>query len=348
MLDLESSPLPATQGQHPLTQCLFQMLARDAGLISPPQLSLRERFGDTLPMKPYAADHLPGRLRIEPRASALRRRHIQLNHPSTVSWLVQDIDSREACIAHRDSNLPPPTFIAINPVNGHAHSAYLLATPVLRHSAARLEPLRYLAAIERGITRRLGADPRYAGLIAKNPLHQDWRVEWRREEPYALDELQSWLFARDMAPVASAANAIGLGRNCEIFDALRSLAYGEVLAFKQQDAMEAFRCRLEQRAALINTNFSQPLHFKELRCIARSVARWTWKHFSEGGLQKWRSVRGRQAARRRWRNHLSMESAKPWVAQGISRATWYRRRRKLQGGSLQPQIIKEETDHEHL
>jgi hypothetical protein len=333
MLDVEHGSLELTQEPHPLRQCLFQMKASAAGSPSWPRSSLRERFGDYLPLKPYAVDHLPGRLLIQPRASALRRRLIQLNHPSAIQWLVQDLDTDSSYFAHRDSNLPAPNFIAINPDNRHAHAAYLLATPVLRHSAARTAPLQYLAAIERGIARRLSADPRYAGLIAKNPLHPDWRVEWRREEPYSLGELESWLFPRDMAAVASVANAVGLGRNCAIFDGLRTFAYCKVLAFKRQVDLEAFRRHLEQRAMLINNDFDQPLHFKELRCIARSVARWTWRQFSESGQQTWRSGRGRLAAMRRWRNHLSVESAKPWVAERISRATWYRRRRKLRSNT---------------
>jgi hypothetical protein len=39
-----------------------------------------------------------------------------------------DIDHATAYFAHRDANLPQPNFIAVNPENGHGHSAVLLAT----------------------------------------------------------------------------------------------------------------------------------------------------------------------------------------------------------------------------
>jgi replicase family protein len=112
--------------------------------------------------------------------------------------MLHDIDVPGAYYAHDDANLPQPNLIMINPENGHAHTAYLLGTPVARHSAARVAPLRLFAAVERGIARRVGADRQYGGLISKNPLHRAWRVEARRQQPYSLHELSDWLFADDM------------------------------------------------------------------------------------------------------------------------------------------------------
>src|SRR6202521_1071164 len=175
--------------------------------------SLRQAFPDLIPAKPYCADFLEQGLCIRSRSAALRRRHIQLNGPSNFTWMPHDIDRPGAFYAHDDANVPQPNVIMVNPENGHAHSAYLLAIPVARHSASRVGPLRLYGAVERGIARRLGADRRYTGLIAKNPLHPDWRVEWRREQPYTLPELADWLFDSDMAPDRSTHITLGAGRN---------------------------------------------------------------------------------------------------------------------------------------
>jgi hypothetical protein len=113
-------------------------------------------------------------LRIRQKQFALVRRHIQLNGPASFSWMPHDIDHAGAYFTHRDANLPEPNFIAINPENGHGHSAVLLATPVARHAAARVEPLHFYGAVERGIARRIGADRHYSGLITKNPVLGDW------------------------------------------------------------------------------------------------------------------------------------------------------------------------------
>lgn len=234
-----------------------------------------------------------------------------------------DIDHASAYFAHRDANLPEPNFIAINPENGHGHSAVLLAMPVARHRAARNEPLHFYAAVERGIARRMGADRRYSGLITKNPVHPHWRVEWRRDDPYTLPELADWLFPEDMQPDFSVETTLGVGRNCIVFDELRLIAYREVRAFKRDGNLETFQARLGHVATDINTQFPNPLRPSEVRSIASSVARWTWRHFSN---EKFSELQ-RHRINIRWADHISVELTKPWAAEGVSRATWYRRRR---------------------
>jgi Replicase family/Primase C terminal 1 (PriCT-1) len=96
--------------------------------------------------------------------------------------------------------------------------------PVARHAAARIEPLNFYSAVERGIARRIGADRYYSGLITKNPVHAYWRVEWRRDAPYTLPELADWLFPEDMQPDFSVETTLGVGRNCIVFDELRLIA----------------------------------------------------------------------------------------------------------------------------
>ena len=237
-----------------------------------------------------------------------------------------DIDYAGAYFAHRDANLPEPNFIAINPANGHAHSAMLLATPVARHSASRDGPLRFFAAVERGYARRLGADRHYVGLITKNPVHPHWRVEWRRDVPYTLPELADWLFFEDMRPDKSIETTLGAGRNVTVFDELRQIAYQEVLSFKRAGAVEAWSGRCERLAIGINQQFPVPLRYSEVRSIARSVAKWTWRHFSEQAFSQRQSQRGKRGVAKRWAGHVAERKTKPWEALGISRRTYYRRR----------------------
>ena len=72
----------------------------------------------------------------------------------------------------------------------------------------------------------------------------------------------------------------------------------------------------------INTQFPNPLRPAEVRSIARSVARWTWRRFSN---EKFSELQ-RHRINIRWADHISAEMTKPWAAEGVSRATWYRRR----------------------
>ncbi len=133
-------------------------------------------FVDRIPRRPYCSDDpAPGLLR--PQATALAYRHIQHNPPPHVSCLVFDVDRKPheqhwregyhewrerglACCAlqydqPRERQLPPwlPVGLACGAL----------------HGAAKLKPLRYLAAIEHVLARRLGADMGYVGLITKNP-----------------------------------------------------------------------------------------------------------------------------------------------------------------------------------
>ena len=53
-------------------------------------------------------------------------------------------------------------------------------------------------------------DRGYRGLLAKNPLHPLWGVEWRRDAPYSLEDLGGSLSKEDMRPDAERAS-FGLG-----------------------------------------------------------------------------------------------------------------------------------------
>ena len=110
-------------------------------------VGLKGSFHAFIPSKPYCADYLEEGLRIRSRATALTRRHLQMNGPAAFQWMLHDIDRGGAALAHKDAYLPQPNIIAVNPENGHAHAAYLLERPVARHSASRLAPLRFFAAV---------------------------------------------------------------------------------------------------------------------------------------------------------------------------------------------------------
>ncbi|VXG77148.1 Rep protein CDS [Salmonella enterica subsp. enterica serovar Derby] len=88
--------------------------------------------------------------------------------------LLFDVDHPLAAMAWDAAGLPPPTWTAQNPENGHAHIAYALSAPVAKSDAARLKPLRLLARIQHAMTDALSADRGYVGLITKTPNHARW------------------------------------------------------------------------------------------------------------------------------------------------------------------------------
>lgn len=281
-------------------------------------------FASLLPIKPYCADAPIKRLMVRPREIAILRPHIQFNWPRSLGWLLFDIDRRDALFASEDAVLPIPTVTMVNPQNGHAHFAYRLKSPVTKFSPAT-SALRYYAAVERGIRRRLDADPHYSGLIAKNPLSDRWRVTWGPPEPYNLSDLAGWLFDRDMRPEASVAQTTGTGRNCIVFDDVRAVAYQEIVKFKNDGgSLEGWYSRCQNLALGFNRQFENSLPASEIRSISKSIALWTWRNFNEDAFLKRQSVLGKRGMASRWAGHVSAEETEPWKQKGISRRTWYR------------------------
>ncbi len=204
---------------------------------------------------------------------------------------------------------------------------------MVAHSASERAAIHphgiYYAAVELGLWRRLDADLSYVGLIAKNPLSPHWRTIWGPTIPYTLGDLASWLFEGDMRAAAGVSEATGTGRNCTIFDLVRADAYREVLKLKRSGStIDEWHKRCLDWAQGYNRQFKVPLPASEIRSISKSISRWTWKRFSEAAFVERQRVLGVRGAASRWDGHVSAGATKPWEAEGISRPTWYRRKKQ--------------------
>jgi hypothetical protein len=157
-----------------------------------------------------------------------------------------------------------------------------------------------------------------------------------------LQELLDWLWKSDMAP-ERLVETTGAGRNVVIFDHVREVAYREVLKFKRDGLdLDVFRRRCEEVAGQVNQQFvgyvcrkqdgsrnEGQLHQREIKSIAKSVARWAWRHFSLGKFSAIQSARGKRGNQKRWADHRAASKPKPWEGLGISRATYYRRKKAI-------------------
>ncbi|PKQ72256.1 DNA primase [Aeromonas sobria] len=258
---------------------------------------VKASFIEQLPLRPYCTDHPADGLYIRPQKTALRHRHIQHNPPPHVSSIVFDVDRQDGYHAWQDAGLPAPHWISVNRTNGHAHIGYMLAAPVARTSAARQKPLRYLAAIEHVLARRLGADMGYAGLITKNPTHADWLTVWHQIEPYSLDYLAEFCPDADLAAYSrrSRKETSGLGRNVAMFDNVREWAYSAVRAYWRPNGYDAWAEAV--RVACDSSNVfgleqGGPLPVSETKATAKSIARWVWQRFSPAEFRAIQATRG--------------------------------------------------------
>ena len=315
---------------------------------------------DRLPYRPYCANELPGKLLMKELVLAMAYRHIQLNPPNAVHWIVIDIDSpiiadpiSKQMKAILDGDVPTPNFLAVNPDSGRAHAYYALERAVAKGDHASIKAMRFVAAIESALIFALGGDPTYAGLIAKNPTHRDWRLINLRIEPYTLYELEDGL---DLSgPDKSkqreeAKNAGCAGRNVMLFDRLRFHAYQHVVMYREDADYMTWKRYLTARANDFNDDLALP--FNETKHLVQSVAKWTWTRYTGtlsneafSDLQAYRGARGGRisakaraekaekqgttlAAQMAQLSSKGISSDKPWIAEGVSRATWYRRQQK--------------------
>ena len=278
---------------------------------------------DFLPQKPWASDNLKYGLRIFPLEIALKKNFIQLNSPNSVKFLTFDCDWEQDTgefwwngriitlrewnemilelgrqltpkpkkliwnitpeMIHDDFDVPPPLWVVENPENGHCHIIYALKTPVYVTEMAHLKPIKYLEAVRKAYTAKLKADPRYVGLISKNPFSPKWWVNQYDDAEYDLGDLAEYvnLSERHFAPVNE--DTASWGRNCFILEHVRVRAYREIRKFWNKTYQEWFEtvvymCEEE------NAKFSEPLGEREVIAIAKSITRWTLDKITPEGF----------------------------------------------------------------
>lgn len=282
------------------------------------------------PKRPYCTDDLASGLHIRSLPHALKRVYIQANPPHLRVWLILDCDYPGAGLAWEAANLPPPSFTTVNRQNAHAHIVYGLSAPVLVDGlGARDAPMRYLAAVEGAMRVALRGDPGFSGLITKNPAHPLWKTLVGPCLGYDMGELAEYLPDLGKHAPRRRADQAGLGRNCSLFDQLRRWAYAGVRQYwgGGLQGWNAWMSACNTRALVYNGDFRYPLDGREVWWVAKSVAKYTWQRFSPEGFSQWQAAQGRKSGA--VRRVGSITEAKPWEAEGISRATWYRRKSGL-------------------
>lgn len=292
-------------------------------------VALRALVEDRAPKRPYCG--LTKIARIRDREAALSMPFLQLNPPALESWLILDIDRECSGFEAQDAGLPEPTFVLLNPENRHSQVGYALAAPVCTSSAARRRPVRYLAAIEAGYNRRVGGDLAFQGPLSKNPLFEGWHlIEPAAAPTYELGLLAEYVdlpnrLPRRRAEVEAEVEVGGrIKRNCTLFDRLAEWARRAVRGFWRPGGETDWSEACLSHAETLNC-FTPPLTHSEVRGIARSVSRWTWRNCTPVGFREWQAAMGvRSGATRR---NGSLAESQPWVDLGISRRTWFRRQK---------------------
>jgi Replicase family/Primase C terminal 1 (PriCT-1) len=237
-------------------------------------------FESRLMNKPYCAYEKSDGAYIRQKKTALKRKYIQYNSTAYVSFLCFDIDKSNGAIDWHDKGLPIPSTIVINPANGHAHLYYALRAAVCRTNLARQKPLRLLAVIEHGMGLKLESDLGFAGFLGKTPHHEAHKtLEPVMEIIYDLSELAEYVELPKTTPNKRLGIRTGLGRNIELFDALRKWAYKWTADYRATKTQEQWHSAVLSQAEHLN-NFTTPLPLSEVKATAKSVAKWCWRNYT--------------------------------------------------------------------
>ena len=263
-----------------------------------------ELFPGSLPSHPYCANDVTAGLRIRNVEHALKHRYIQPNHPNSKLWLVYDID-RPTCVSEitDDLLLPAPHFFVQNKRTQRAHAYYGLETPVHLNVHSSQKATRFAAAVDCALTSKMDADAAYSGLIAKNPVHEHWRTYTINSKYYELGEISDYLDLDKYGDRRRSLPETGLGRNVNLFNRLRHWAYKAIRQgwpdSAQWDKAVLDRAIGYNAAGYHDESQRSPLPHGEVRSTAKSVAKWTYKHFSPEGFSEVQAARGKRKGQKR-------------------------------------------------
>lgn len=233
------------------------------------------------PRRPYVSNDLKFST-VRPLDQAAGWNYVQHNPPTMAHVMIVDYDG-ETPVSEvwQAAGLPTPTWIAHTPGTSRGHLAWALEKPVCTSNAARLAPLRYLAAIEQAYTTAVKGDHGYAGLLTKNPVHQSWQVDWLDPVPRTLEDLASAVQLPKPGKHAAPVPAVGFGRKVTTFDTVRHWAYSAVSQFwSLKDGQTAWDLAVRNQVDAVNATFIEALPEAHCRSIAKSISKWVWTRFT--------------------------------------------------------------------
>lgn len=271
------------------------------------------QYVDDLPDKPYCS-YIKNFCQIRTKKRAIERVYIQPNPPVRANYIVLDIDHPNGIhTALYEADMPPPHLIVQNRENAHVHLVYKLKNPVFMWGKAKSKHIRYLARVEYGMVRKLGADASYGGNLMKNPLSDVWKTYTTTAplEGYTLKHLAQFVNL-DFLPADEAANDQGFGRNCTLFDLVRPHGYNESTA-----SYSALVQLLTPIAENYNNNFEIPLFKNEVMHIVRSIARYCTRTDFTASHKSFSETQRARVAKRWGDNTDKRKQAQALLSDGI-------------------------------
>ena len=190
---------------------------------------LREYGIAAVHQRPFCANedsHIVGRFDAEDGLGHLPQARACSRHTAYAA-IILDIDSTEGLDDAPGKSwwggnpTPAPNWMVVNtrPATpqrraGGIHAVFSIETPVARHDAAHMLPLRYLAHVADRLSYHLGADPGYQGFITRNPINPGPGVLRALGADAPLHPARAGHRSYRRASRRRTAGLTGIGRNC--------------------------------------------------------------------------------------------------------------------------------------
>lgn len=213
--------------------------------------------------------------------NALLKKHIQLQSQNTRQVLLFDLDLEQSFDQWDQVGLPVPTWICLNPEDGHAHYGYALEVPLTGYRKTPTSATAWYEAVYSTMNRTLCADPAYNQCLTKNPLHPHWHT-YLHDVTYSLGELAEYLDPKQLAQqrLTPLQESIS-GRNDELFTRLRKQEMKQWHVLSRMSESKAAATVEDEAVDLAQRLFpNNPLPFSEIKQVARSVGRWLHRKYS--------------------------------------------------------------------
>lgn len=267
------------------------------------QLDLLTEVIERLPNKPYVLADKGAAMLIRSLHSELKRtdhRYIQHNQPNSLSFMVFDIDTPQAILAHENADILSPSFYTVDKEKTTAHAVYMLDTPVHRNQHSKQSPQRLFATLEIIYGVKLGADSGYAGHVMKTPWYENHSIYMPDGalNAVSLTEMADFVeFSRYNAEIKTLkgrekaiTEAYSESRNVRVFDMARKKAYSVIRNYWgcTYDEWEKVCLKLVEDAwSVVSATNSKntPYLISEMKATARSIAKYTWRNTTPRGFQ---------------------------------------------------------------
>ena len=217
---------------------------------------------------------------------------VDLNYEHEIRFISFDVD-HDDIFAWKDVGLPTPLIVVRNKTNARHHITWELAEPVLSGMNSRKQPRAMLKLLRKAIAREIDADPSYSMVHTKNPFNiERFNVIWFGGKACSMSDLASRvdLDAVKKAEAEVKRRSIALDAQCDgsrnkaLFNDLRlKCAYRIVSGYRETNNYDAFLSEVAGFADELNASLDDPLKHYEVSTTAKSVAFWTWHHYSDAG-----------------------------------------------------------------